>query len=448
MSDPKTVQKFRDAQALFQQERWREALKHFDDLSLSYKSDRDIMLNRAMCLARLGKEEEAEMLCDHIATVHKDPRALALKAEIPRWRRDEKAAPEAPKVRKALISPELLKRGIVACFVLAIATTAWSFYSAYEAPVRPTIHTMDAPGARTLRFPSDASLGQLFIRDWAFASAAIGADVGVWAEHGEARGNVAIPAGKEVRLVIRPEQAGNIAALSRLGADALQSLDLHDCRVGDAGLAHMAHLTGIFKLSIDNTGATPAGYEHLRRLTSLREISFIGTRLGEPGRKFIGQQTLLGHIDADRADLNDDWLIELPAMDRLTFLSLDETEGITDAGIVHIARHKNIEHLFLSYTHLTDEGLKAIQTIRTLKRVWMEKTKISDAGMEGFRQIPGIEEIGIAYTEVTNEGLMRLSDISSLKKVGVKGCSNITPDAIRRFRAVRPEVFVETDLTI
>lgn len=448
MSDLKTVQKFRDAQNLFQQERFREALRLFDDLSLSYKSDKEIMLNRAMCLARIGKEEEAEMLCDHVTIVHKDPRGAILKAQIPRSRRDEKTAPEEIKPRKPLISPEVLKRAIVACFAVTLLYTCWTFYSAYEAPAGPAILTMDAPKERTLRFPADASLGTLFIRDWAFAAASIGADVGAWVEHGEAKGKVTIPAGKEARLVFNPGQSANIGALKRLGANALQSLDLHDCPVGDAGMAQIGHLTGMFKLSIDNTRVGPEGFAQLRRMTSIREISIIGTTLGEPGRRFIGQQPFLGHIDADKADLNDEWLMTLPAMERLTFLSLDDTAGISDRGIAEIAKHRNLQDLFLSYTSLTDEGLAKIQSIKSLKRVWLEGTKITDAGMEGFRQIPNIEEIGIAYTAVTNEGLMRLVDISSLKKVGVKGCDNISVETVRRFRNARPEVFIETNLNV
>lgn len=448
MSDLKTVQKFRDAQNLFHQERFKEALRLFDDLSLSYRSDKEIMLNRAMCLARIGKEEEAELLCDHLTIVHKDPRGALLKAQIPQSRREGRGAPEEIKPRAPILSPELLKRGIVACFVIALCYAGWMFYSTYEAPVAPAIATMDAPGARSLRFPDDVSLGTLYIRDWAFASASVGADIGAWIEHGEAKGKVAIPAGKEARLVFNPAQSSKIDALRRLGANALQSLDLHDCPVGDRGMTAIAHLTGLFMLSIDNTLVGPPGYEKLRRLTSLREASIIATTLGDPGRRFIGQQPLLAAIDADRADLNDEWLMNLAPMDRLKFLSVDEMEGVTDAGIAHIAKHRNLESLFISYTQLTDEGLAKIQTIKTLKRVWMEGTKITDASMEGFRQIPNIAEIGIAYTGITNEGLMRLSDISSLRKVGIKGCEQITVDTIRRFQNLRPNVFIETNLNI
>ena len=100
------------------------------------------MLNRAMCLARLGMREEAELLCDHITIVHAI-RGRATAGRDPLWRR-RAAAPEEKKARKPILSPEALKRGIVLCFTLAVCMTAWSFYSAYEAPIPPSIATMPA----------------------------------------------------------------------------------------------------------------------------------------------------------------------------------------------------------------------------------------------------------------------------------------------------------------
>ena len=448
MQDEKTLRKLQDAQELYRQERWPEALKAFDELSLSYKSDRDVMLSRAMCLARIGKEEEAELLCDHISVVHQDPRGAQLKAQIPQWKKEGKIAPPEKKERKPIISPEVLKGGMIACFLAAVVLSGWTFYSHYEAPVPAAIVTMPAPGERTLRFPADASLGTVNIRDWSYATDTQGSQGQFWERLGEARGAVTIPAGKEAQLRVTAAQSASISALGRLGANALQSLWMNECRLSDADLAHIRHLTGLFELSIDNNPIGPGGYAHLARLTSLRRVSIIGTTLGEAGRQFIGQQPFLDHIDADRADLGDAWLIGLPPLEKLTFLSLDDTVGITDKGIEHIARHRNLEQLFLSYTGLTDAGMKHVQSLKSLRRAWFEGTKITDASMAGFRLMPNIQEIGIAFTEVSTDGLMELADIRNLTKVGVKGCNNITAEGIRRFKALQPNCLVETELNV
>lgn len=445
--DAKTLQKFRDGQSLYQQERWAEALRVFDDLSLSYKSDSEIMLNRAMCLARLGKEEEAELLCDHITIVHKDPRGAQLKAEIPLWKREGKAAPIEKKQRKPLLSPEFLKLGMIACFVVALLMAAWTFYSNYEAPIPQAIGMAPAPGERVLRFPEGVSLGTLTMRAWGYDTDLQGGK-GAWNPLGEARGKVTVPAGMEVQLSVSVAQAGNLAALRRLRANDLQYLHMNSCPISNADMAYLSHLTGLFYLSIDDTPIGPEGFAHLLRLTSLRTASIVGTAPGEPGRALLAQQPYLATIDADRTGLADEWLAGLPPMGDLIFLSLDDTKGISDAGVAQIAKHVNLEQVFLSYTELTDAGMKAIHSLKHLRRAWFEGTRITDASMEGFRFMPNIQEIGIAYTPVTNEGLMRLSDIRTLKKVGIKGCDQITLDGIRRFKAVRPDVFVETELNV
>lgn len=448
MHDPKTIQLYRDAQELFRQERWAEALRIFDDLSLTYKSDKDIMLNRAMCLARIGKEEEAELLCDHITVVHQDPRGAQLKAQIPSARREGQTAPEEKKERKPLVSAEMVKAGIITCFVLAVLVAGWTFYSTYEPPLPPAMITQPAPGERVLRFPSDLSLGDVLIRDWGYESDPLGEHSEYWKRLGPAQGDVEVPAGKEVRLQVAASQVAHLGALRRLGADALQSLYMKACPIADSDLAHIAHLTGLLDIDIDETPIGPEGFAHLRRLTSLRRISLNGTNTGEAGKQFIGQQYFLRHLDADRAGLRDEWLIGLPPLEKLDFLSLDDTEGITDAGIKALAQHRNLEHLFLSYTGITDEGMKAIQSLKALKRLWFEGTAITDASMDGFRLMPNIEEIGLAYTAVTTNGLMKLADISTLKKVGAKGCENISAEGIRRFKARNPDCIVETNLNV
>ncbi len=442
--DSKQQQEYQEAQELYRQERWAEALVIFDDLSLSYKSDKDIMMSRAMCLSRVGKEEEAELICDYLTVVHKDPRAAQIKAQIPQAKRDGKTAPKEKKAQTPLLDPLVVKRVVVAVFVAALAYAGWTFFSTYKAPVPPSIATAPAPSGRTLKFPADVSLGSILIRDWGYSTNLQGKQENKWQSLGEARGKVDIPDGKEVQLRVSPVQAANLAAIRRLGSQALQSLNLNDCPVGDVEMGYIAHLTGLFQLSIDGTRVSPAGYEKLYRLTSLREISMTGTRLGVPGRIFIGNQPYLADIDADIADLDDDWLIGLPPMEHLVFLSLDDIEGITDAGIAEIAKHRNLKNLYLSYTGITDVGVKNLQTLKRLERLWLEGTKVTDASMAGFRTMPNIAEIGIAYTTVTNEGLMELSGIRTLKKVGIRGCENITLAGARRFKNLNPDCFVDT----
>lgn len=445
--DLKVQRKFQEAQDLYRQERWAEALVVLDDLSLSYKSDKEIMLNRAMCLARIGKEEEAELLCDHLTVVHNDVRAAQLKAQIPQARREGKLAPKEKKASKALFSGALLKRGIVLVFVLSAGFAAWSFLSTYKPAPPPAIATAPAPSVRTLKFPSEVRIGTLQIRDWGYANATHATYGAPWSMLGDAKGTVEIPAGKEVQLSVDPGQVHQLKSLRRLGANDLQSLSLKTCAVGDADMNHIGHLTGLFELDISNTQVGPDGFGNLYRLTSLRDLACVGTTLGEPGRALIASQTYISQIDADRADLGNEWLIGLPPMEHLIFLSLDETERITDEGIVHIAKHTNLRKLFLSYTQLTDVGLKKLQGLKYLDRFWMEGTAITDASMAGFRTMPNIAEIGIAYTSVTSEGLMQLSGIRTLKKVGLRGCKEISMEAARNFQTQNPDCFVETAMS-
>ncbi|MHC4732965.1 MAG: TlpA disulfide reductase family protein [Planctomycetota bacterium] len=99
-------------------------------------------------------------------------------------------------------------------------------------------------GERTISFPADVSMGKLGVRDWGSTEA------GDWTDLGEARGEVTVPAGKELRLKVFPENSGDLSPLVALGPSDLQSLVLDNTKVGDADLAHVKGLTSLRSLNI------------------------------------------------------------------------------------------------------------------------------------------------------------------------------------------------------
>lgn len=74
--------KFKQADQLFRDERYQEALTVLEELNQHHPNAKNIMYPAAMCLDKLGRSQEALPLCDHLIQSFQDPRAEALKADI------------------------------------------------------------------------------------------------------------------------------------------------------------------------------------------------------------------------------------------------------------------------------------------------------------------------------------------------------------------------------
>ncbi len=132
--------------------------------------------------------------------------------------------------------------------------------------------------ARTVAFPSDRSMGELFSRnpfqpeEYAF-----------WEKFGRAQGTINLEEGQELRLNVTPQASADLSPLGRLQADALQYLQLSGTRVANAGLEHLKHLTGLHVLWLYDTRISDAGLPLLQGLMGLRVLNLRSTLVSKGG---------------------------------------------------------------------------------------------------------------------------------------------------------------------
>ena len=122
---------------------------------------------------------------------------------------------------------------------------------------------------RILRFPQTRSLGRLVIVEPGYR--AVPGDPS-FVPGVEARGDITVPVGKEVRLHLRFHDAPCIdfSPLTGLEPDALDRLSIDSFRLPNSELRHLTHLTGLKSLSIRDTFTTDAGLIYLAQLTGLQ----------------------------------------------------------------------------------------------------------------------------------------------------------------------------------
>ncbi|MDZ4859084.1 MAG: thioredoxin family protein [Candidatus Hydrogenedentes bacterium] len=74
--------KFREADQLFREKKFPEALAVLDDLDKEFPDTKNVLYPRAMCLARVGRFEEALELCRQLKVEFGDPRGEKLMGKI------------------------------------------------------------------------------------------------------------------------------------------------------------------------------------------------------------------------------------------------------------------------------------------------------------------------------------------------------------------------------
>lgn len=82
MDREQVTQKFQQASRLYMEKKYTEALAILDEVNRAFPNNKDILYARGRCLARLGRLDEARIICDQLTTVFSDPRGEQLKAKI------------------------------------------------------------------------------------------------------------------------------------------------------------------------------------------------------------------------------------------------------------------------------------------------------------------------------------------------------------------------------
>lgn len=82
MDAQESKQKFKQADQLYREGRYQEALGLLDELNRAHPNAKNVLYPAALCLEKLGRANEALPICEQLIQQFQDPRAEKLKAKI------------------------------------------------------------------------------------------------------------------------------------------------------------------------------------------------------------------------------------------------------------------------------------------------------------------------------------------------------------------------------
>jgi tRNA A-37 threonylcarbamoyl transferase component Bud32 len=234
------------------------------------------------------------------------------------------------------------------------------------------------------------------------------------------------------------------------GLADLTSLTLTGTRVTDAGMRHVAELRRLQSLDLQFTPIGDAGVKHLAGLTRLRTLKLYGPRLTDAGMADIGRLKDLSVLSLDDSDITDEGLKHLAGLTGLTSLRLSSSRRVGDEGMKSVGRLEQLQSLDIFGTAVTDRGLKELAGLGQLTSLDLGRLKGTDAGLRAFADLSKLEVLDLSYTDVTDDGLKVVAGCRRLWNLNLNSAKNVTDAGVRELAGLpRLKVLLlsDTDVT-
>jgi Leucine-rich repeat (LRR) protein len=220
----------------------------------------------------------------------------------------------------------------------------------------------------------------------------------------------------------------NDAALAPLGKIAtLKNLDLRDCPISNAGLAHLVNLKDLAALRLSGkngkTVVDDAGMVHASKITSLRAlmldflwVSEVGL-VGDDALPVIARFPAIKRLRIAKTTVTAAGLTSLEKLPNLVDLDLSECVSIDDAALEPVGKVTSLERLNLWRVPVGDDGVAHLAPLTNLRWLNLDNTQLTDAGLEALAGMKQLEYLHVGSTAVSNDGLDRLAAIPSLREI-------------------------------
>lgn len=295
---------------------------------------------------------------------------------------------------------------------------------------------------RVLHFPKDRSIGRLKIQDIGINESlfqSINRSGDNWEDFGEAIGDVVVPEGKQLKLIVSKAGVQDLSPLSTLGRNDLHTLDLMSTGANDTCMRHLDGLIGLKVLNLRGTKITDVGLRVIKGLKSLRhlhlsseitdaslvylsglksleKLSLLSTKITDAGLADVAKVTSLRELFLGGINITDAGLAHLAKSTSLRYLNLQNTH-VSDAGLAHLKNTISLKSLNVGNTNITDKGLAYLSNLTLLESLILFKTNITDKGLAYLKAMPLLKELNLENTQVTDNGLGHLKDVKSLESL-------------------------------
>jgi len=103
-----------------------------------------------------------------------------------------------------------------------------------------------------------------------------------------------------------------------------------------------------------------------------------------------------------------------PSVERLV---IENQEQVTDRGLLHIAKLKQLQSIVLRGTGIEGHGLRHLTSLRELKGLNLAKLPLSDEDILPLKSLENLEYLNLGHTQISDKSLSTIASLDSLSKL-------------------------------
>lgn len=308
-----------------------------------------------------------------------------------------------------------------------------------------------AGGMRTLSFPADQWVGNLFLEP----ESGPGWDprgvrfLGEWEYLGRARGPVGAPNDRHIKLMVFLDLTpGEVARLRTENPRAYQMLIADGARQRPEDLSGLAALepNDLFWLSVgspmyDRAGAKPRLLEPIRHLTGLQMLSLQSAGVTDSSLEDLRPLRSLKGLEITQFPLGSRGLAVLKDLPNLEYLSL--CTGLTDTGLKEVAQVSSLRWLSIVGGRMWGPGLAELAKLPKLERLCFWGAKgggpLYDRHMKHLEVVKQLKSLTLwGADNLTDAALASIGKIESLEELHfIMGQPKLTPAGVANLKDLR-----------
>lgn len=195
--------------------------------------------------------------------------------------------------------------------------------------------------------------------------------------------------------------------------------------VRDSHLTKWSEFPELIDLNLDScSNVSDSSLRHLASVApNLQRLNLSDCAISDVGMVHVAKFKQLTHLDLFYCQITNRGLKCLSALHNLHVLSIDSRD-VTDAGLMHLQNLKQLVQLDLFSSHITDRGCLYLSRLTSLESLELCGGGIGDAGCELLSRLVQLQHLNLSQNEdITNQGIAHFKNLQQLRSLNLSQTS-------------------------